>query len=65
LSLEAWRARLSLNPLARGAAWGLLAAWLAWWLNGCLEFNFGSTQSCFTLWLCWGLGLAAFKLEAA
>lgn len=60
LWLEAWRARLSPDPLARGLAWGLLAAWLGWWVNGSLEYTFGSFQSSFTLWALWGLGLAGF-----
>lgn len=60
LAEEAWGMRRSPDPRARGLALGLLAAWAAWWVNGALEYNFGSTQSSFTVWALWGLGLAAF-----
>jgi O-antigen ligase len=59
----AWRARRSAYPLARGLAWGSLAACLAWWVNGLVEYNFGSFQSSFTLWFLLGLGLCGAALE--
>jgi O-antigen ligase len=65
LALSAWRLRGSKQPLVRGLALGMLAAWVAWWVNGLFEFNFGSTQSGFTLWLLWGLAFAGFRLERA
>jgi O-antigen ligase len=58
LRLAFWWRRLSPEPLARGLAWGSLAAAAAWWLNGLAEYNFGSFQSSFTLWFILGLGLA-------
>jgi O-antigen ligase len=61
LAWEAWAQRRSADARARGLALGLLAAWAAWWVNGALEYNFGSTQSSFSVWALWGLGLAAFK----
>jgi O-antigen ligase len=61
LAAEAWARRRSDDPLVRGLALGLLTAWAAWWVNGALEYNFGSTQSSFTVWALWGLGLAAFS----
>jgi O-antigen ligase len=61
--LESWWRRSSPLPLARGLAYGSLAAAAAWWLNGMTEYNFGSFQSSFTLWFLLGLGLTAARLE--
>ena len=65
LMASAFKRRASRSPLVRGLSWGLLAACLAWWINGLVEYNFGSFQSSFSLWFLLGLSLAAFKLEGA
>jgi O-antigen ligase len=63
LARNAHRQTRSSSPQGRGISWGVLAVILAWWINGLVEYNFGSFQSSFTLWFLLGLGLAAAKLQ--
>jgi O-antigen ligase len=64
LGASALAALFSPLPLAQGAGLGLLAALVAWWVNGLWEYNFGSFQSGFIQWFLVGLSLALFRLKA-
>lgn len=61
---QAWRRGHRGGGLSRATGLALAAALLAWWVNGMLEYNFGSTQSGFVLWVLVGLSLAAGRPEA-
>jgi O-antigen ligase len=61
----AWPLARSSDPLAAGLAAGWLAVALGWWVNGVLEFNFTSAQSCGSLWFITGMMLAAGRLAAS
>ena len=65
LIVLAWKQQKSLNALQRGLAWGVLAVCVAWWINGMVEYNFGSFQSSFTLWFLLGLGMSRATEEKA
>jgi O-antigen ligase len=60
----AWPLARASDPLAAGLAAGWLAVALGWWVNGVLEFNFTSAQSCGSLWFFTGLMLAAGRMAA-
>jgi O-antigen ligase len=58
LAAALWRRRAA-SPLVRAVGLGTLACLLAWWVNGLVEYNFGSFQSSFFFWFLMGTGLSS------